>query len=125
MSETWIDKILSLKEEHNLDIIICIAPGSKGSSPIYEDLKYFLQAKCPIPSQVILSETIINNTKRLRNIMKNLMMQICAKIGHIPWGLSQLPLMDEPIMIVGIDVCRKVGIRNKSVLTFVASLDKI
>lgn len=125
MSETWIDSILSLNKEHNLDIILCIAPGKKGSSPIYEDLKYFLQTKCPIPSQVILSDTIQKQFKSLRNIMKNLMMQICAKLGHTPWGLSKLPLMDKPTMIIGIDVCHRVGNSRKSVLGFVASLNRI
>ena len=123
-ADTWINTISSLSRDETLDIIICIAPGRKGSSPIYDDLKYFLQTDCPIPSQVILSETIKKNFKSLRNIVKNLMMQMCAKMGHIPWGYSNLPLMDVPTMVIGIDVCHRVGRNKKSVLAFVASLDK-
>eukprot|EP00345_Euplotes_harpa_P008961 CAMPEP_0168352986 /NCGR_PEP_ID=MMETSP0213-20121227/22933_1 /TAXON_ID=151035 /ORGANISM="Euplotes harpa, Strain FSP1.4" /LENGTH=805 /DNA_ID=CAMNT_0008364413 /DNA_START=1 /DNA_END=2418 /DNA_ORIENTATION=- len=121
---SWTDTIASLCEENQLDIIVCIAPGRKGSSPIYEGLKYYLQTECPIPSQVILSETIKKNFKSLRNIMKNVMIQICAKLGHIPWGYKSLPLMDRPTMVIGMDVCHRVGRSKKSVLGFVASLDK-
>jgi aubergine-like protein len=120
----WTDTIYELQQEGNLDVIICIAPGRKGSSPIYEGLKYYLQTECPIPSQVILGETIKKNFKSLRNIMKNVMIQICAKLGDIPWGYKSLPLMDQPTMIIGMDVCHRVGKNKKSVLGFVASLDK-
>ena len=122
--DSWINTIKDLVDEGNLDVIICIAPGRKGSSPIYENLKYFLQTEINIPSQVILAETIKKNFKSLRNIMKNVMIQICAKIGDIPWGFKELPLMNEPTMIIGMDVWHRVGKHKKSVLGFVASLDK-
>lgn len=104
-------------------MVICIAPGFKGSSPIYDDLKYFLTTECPVPSQVILSGTI-KRAKNLRNILKNLMIQISAKIGDIPWGYKDLPLMNVPTMIIGMDVCHKVGKNKRSVIAFVASLNK-
>lgn len=122
---TWIDAIYNITQENqDIDVIICIAPGRKGNSPIYESLKYYLQTECPIPSQVILTETIKNNFKTLRNIVKNLMIQISAKVGDIPWGYKNLPLMTKPTMIIGIDVCHRVGKNKKSILGFVASLDK-
>jgi aubergine-like protein len=70
----------------------------------------------------VLSETIRN--KSIRNIAKNIMMQICAKLGDIPWGFKNLPLMDQPTMIIGIDVCHRVGRNKKSVLGFCASMDR-
>jgi aubergine-like protein len=124
-AKSWIDTISGLMEDNQtLDVIICIAPGRKGNSPIYEDLKYYLQTKCPIPSQVILSETIKKNSRTLRNIVKNLMIQISAKMGDIPWAYKGLPLISVPTMIIGIDVCHRVGKNKKSILGFVASLDK-
>lgn len=120
----WIDTMYELCEDGKLDIVICIAPGRKGSSPIYEGLKYYLQTECLIPSQVILADTIKKNFKTLRNIIKNVMIQICAKLGDVPWGYKTLPLMTKPTMIIGIDVCHRVGKNRKSVLGFVASLDK-
>ncbi|CAI2386355.1 unnamed protein product [Moneuplotes crassus] len=122
--QTWIDSVYYLQQDHSLDVIICIAPGRKGSSPIYESLKYYLQTECNIPSQVILSDTISRNSRSLRNIMKNLMIQICAKMGHSPWVFKSLPLMDKPTMIIGMDVCHRVGTNKKSVLNLVASKDK-
>lgn len=122
--QTWIDTIYDLQKDNQLDVIICIAPGRKGSSPIYEPLKYYLQTECNIASQVILSETIKRNFKSLRNIMKNVMIQISAKLGDSPWAYRNLPLMDRPTMIIGMDVCHRVGKNKKSVLGFVASKDK-
>jgi aubergine-like protein len=122
--QIWIDTVKDLLESGKLDVIICIAPGKKGNSPIYENLKYYLQTECPIPSQVILAETIKRNFKSLRNIVKNVVVQMSAKMGHIPWGFGKLPLMDAPTMVIGMDVCHRVGKSRKSVLGFVASLDK-
>ncbi|CAI2368923.1 unnamed protein product [Moneuplotes crassus] len=123
-SQTWTDSVYYLQQDHSLDVIICIAPGRKGNSPIYESLKYYLQTECNIPSQVILADTISKNSRSLRNIMKNLMIQICAKMGHSPWVFKSLPLMNKPTMIISMDVCHRVETNNKSVLNLVASKDK-
>ena len=56
--------------------------------------------------------------------MKNIMIQICAKLGGIPWGFRGLPLMEVPTMIVGVDVCHHVGKQKDSILGFTATLDK-
>ena len=56
--------------------------------------------------------------------MKNIMVQICAKMGGIPWGFKKLPLMDVPTMLVGIDVCHHVGKYKDSILGFTATMDR-
>ena len=122
--KSWINSIKQLAKHNKLQFIICIAPGEKKNSPIYNDLKYFLQTEVEIPSQVVLSSTINKNYRCLRNIAKNIMIQISAKIGDTPWGFKDLPLMDKPTMVVGIDVCHRIGKNNKSVLAFVALLDE-
>jgi len=55
--------------------------------------------------------------------MKNVMIQICAKTGGVPWGFKSLPLLDQPTMIIGIDVVHHVGRDGDSILGFAASLD--
>jgi len=56
--------------------------------------------------------------------MKNLMIQISGKLGHTPWGFKHLPLMKSPTMIIGIDVCKKVGKNDRTVVCLVSSIDK-
>ena len=80
-----------------------LAPGKKGASPIYDEVKHFCHTVINVPTQVVLTETI-GRAKSLRNILKNIMIQICAKFGGQPWGLKGLPMMDKPTMIIGIDV---------------------
>ena len=62
----------------------------------------------PIPSQVILSNTI-SRGKNLRSICNKILIQINAKIGGEPWAVSDMPLMDKPCMIVGYDIFHKRG----------------
>ncbi len=56
--------------------------------------------------------------------MKNIMIQVSAKISASPWGLKGLPLMDVPTMIIGIDVVHHVGRNKVSVVGFAASIDR-
>jgi aubergine-like protein len=49
-------------------------------------------------------------------------MQIIAKIGGSPWGISELPLTDKPTMVVGYDVFHKRGL--KSNLAMCSSFNK-
>lgn len=38
--------------------VICVLPGFKGKSPIYDDLKRFNYTSCPVPTQCVLSSTL-------------------------------------------------------------------
>lgn len=92
-------------------------------SHIYENLKYYLLSKAGIASQVVRARTL-QNQGNFAKIVKNLIVQISAKVSHSPWGFNDIPLTDRRIMVVGIDVCRKVSNSNRSVLTFVASINR-
>jgi hypothetical protein len=119
--ETAINELLS---DNSPEFIIWICPGKFKKWKHYSKLKYFvLNLQTPLPSQIMLNSSCMTG-RSLRNICKNLMCQIAAKINHIPWGIEQAPLLNKPTMIVGIDVRNKVGKNKRSVLTFVASIDK-
>lgn len=45
-------------------------------------------------------------------------------MGGIPWGFKNLPMMDRPTMVVGIDIAHFVGKKKDSVLGFAASMDR-
>ena len=123
-SRSWVEAIDELVAEHpDMQVIIIIAPGKKNSSPIYDDVK-FHTINLGIPTQFVLQETIFKNYKTLRNILKNIMIQISAKGGGQPWGLKDLPLFDKKTMVVGIDVAHKVGKQKDSVLGFAATMDR-
>jgi len=99
-----------------------IVPGRKGASPVYDQIKYYCHQN-GIPTQLVLQETI-SRAKSLRNIMKNIMIQVSAKGSAQPWGLKGLPLMDRPTMIIGIDVAHLVGKERSSCVGFAASMDR-
>ena len=56
--------------------------------------------------------------------MSKIMIQICAKIGGQPWIVENLPLLDEPTMVCGLDVYHATHLNRKSVLGFCASYNK-
>lgn len=103
--------------------IVCILPGMKGKAPLYDDLKKLMLKDLPVPSQVVLANTI-SRGKNLRSICSKILIQICAKIGGEPWAMSQLPFFNAPAMVCGIDVYHKVGDGTKSILAFTASNNK-
>lgn len=98
--------------------------GPKKSAPLYNDLKRYLVNECPIASQVILTSTINQPKGKLKTICNKLLVQICAKIGGTPWGVSDLPFTDVPTMICGMDVYHSVGRQRKSFLSFVSTEDE-
>lgn len=58
-----------------------------------------------MPSQVILNGTV-NYGRNLKSIVTKLLIQICSKIGGVPWTCDQLsPLVNEaPTMVCGVNV---------------------
>ena len=45
----------------------------------------------------------------MRSIVSKILIQINAKIGGIPWTVTNLPLMNVPAMIVAIDLYSNTG----------------
>jgi aubergine-like protein len=59
----------------------------------------------------------------LRSIVNKILIQINAKIGGIPWTVDNLPFMDKPTMICGMDVFHSTALGKKSVLALTASVN--
>ncbi len=85
-------------------------------------MKRLLLKEIPVPSQVVLAGTI-SKGKNVRSIVSKILIQICAKLGGIPWAIDNLPLMDRPTMVCGMDVFHSVSHGKNSVLGFCASVN--
>ena len=101
---------------------IWILQGRKGAGINYENIKRLLINNLPVPSQMILASTI-QGGKNLRSIVTKLLIQIGAKIGSVPWAISDLPFTDKPTMIIGIDAYKKLSLKCE-VMSMVATVNK-
>ena len=105
----------------DVTISLWILPGPKKNGQNYDFIKRMLINEMPVPSQVILASTI-SAGKNLRSIITKMLVQIGAKVGAVPWGISDLPFVDKPTMIVGIDTYTKnQGGKSKPVMAMVAT----
>jgi aubergine-like protein len=118
--EEW-DRNLREKLNPQVQLIVCILPGQRGKSRLYDDLKRLTFSRFPVPTQCILNGTL-KKDKGLRSVVNKVMIQINAKVGGVPWALKNLPCGDKPTMVVGIDVYHKKG--AYSVLGFCATTDR-
>jgi aubergine-like protein len=87
---------------------IWILPGNKKNGQHYDSIKRLLINTLPVPSQMILAKTI-GSSRNLRSIITKMYIQVCAKIGGVPWAISELPFSQSPTMIIGLDVFSKLG----------------
>jgi aubergine-like protein len=122
-SDRWEDWDAELRRRlnRNVQIIICILPGARGKSRLYDDLKRLTFSQFPVPSQVILNSTL-KKDRGLRSVVNKVLIQINAKVGGTPWALRSLPLSSSNTMVVGIDIFHKRG--AYSVLGFCATTDE-
>ena len=109
----------------NLDptyqIIIFIIPGKFGKGALYKDLKTLTLTECPIPTQVILTGTLLK-PKGVRSVVNKILVQMNCKLGGTPWGISDMPFSDQPTMVVGLS---KFSQGNRRIIGFAASLNAI
>ena len=103
--------------------LFCYYQAKRRALPIYDDCKKFLLTKCPIPSQVILIPTITAG-KNLRSIINKILIQVCAKVGGTPWSVTDFPFIDQPTMVVGIDVFHKTSMKKNSLLAFCGTVNR-
>jgi aubergine-like protein len=63
--------------------------------------------------------------KGLRSICNKILVQICAKVGGIPWSISDMPFTEQPTMLVGVDTYHKhQGKKKRAILSMVATMNK-
>jgi hypothetical protein len=119
--EMW-KETLQAKLDNTVQAVILLLPGSRGRCPLYDEIKKFLLEEIPVVSQVVLVGTI-RAGKNIRSIVSKVLIQICAKIGGVPWTISDLPLLDRPSMVCGLDVYSSTHLGRKSVLGFCSSFN--
>lgn len=105
-----------------VSLCIWILPGRKNAGVNYENIKRYLITNLPVPSQMILASTI-QGGKNLRSIVTKLLIQIGAKLGSVPWAMSDLPFTDRPTMIIGIDTYTKLNLKC-DVFSLVATVNR-
>lgn len=87
---------------------VWILPGPKKNGQFYKEIKTQLINGYPVPSQMVISKTI-GAGKNLRSIVTKIYIQICAKIGGVPWAINDLPFCSKPTMVLGMCHYRKSG----------------
>lgn len=109
-------------------LLVFLIDGRKQKNSLYEQIKTFLTIQKGIPSQCVLVSSL--NPKRLnlmnanaKNVSKQLIMQICAKIGGTPWAVAPMPYNDLPTIVCGLDV-KKSKFSNQRVVSLVVSRDQ-
>lgn len=117
--DAWIRELQD-KLNDGVQMVVLLLPGSKGRCNLYDDVKRFLLQEFPIPSQVVLTNTI-QRGKNLRSIVSKVLIQMNAKAGGVPWAVDGLPFMDQPTMVCGLDVFHSTALGKKSVLALTAS----
>ena len=119
--DAWVRELRN-KVKDDIQMVVLILPGAKGKNSLYDDVKRFLLTEYPIPSQVVLAQTIAKG-KNLRSIVSKILIQMNAKLGGIPWAVDNLPFMDKPTMICGLDVFHATSLGKKSVLALSCSMN--
>lgn len=90
--ESWKEAIDNvLKGQEGISFAVFVIQGKKKASPVYHELKKILVEDVPVPSQMILADTL-SRGKGIRSIANKLFIQINAKFGGTPWGFYNLPM---------------------------------
>jgi aubergine-like protein len=113
----------SLTQNLNQSSTACviIIPGRKKQGRHYDEIKRYLLQNIPVPSQIVLSLTM--NGKNLQSIVFKIFVQICAKIGGIPWAIKDLPFASHgPTMVFAFNNYTRPGHAN-GVYTMMASMN--
>lgn len=120
--DAWI-RTLQQQINEGVQMVVLLLPGSKGRCNLYDDVKRWLITECAVPSQVVLTSTI-QRGKNLRSIISKVLIQMNAKVGGTPWAIDNLPFMNEPTMVCGMDVFHSTALGKKSVLALTASMNQ-
>jgi aubergine-like protein len=117
--ETVLKKNLNPKVE----CVVLLLPGKKIGNPLYKDVKELLISQIPVPSQVVLNNTI-DKGKNTISICNKILIQICAKVGGVPWTISDIPTVNDGTMICGLDVAESKDKKMSKIIGFLSSVDK-
>jgi len=119
--EAWkkeFEKVL----DSRVQLVVLVLNGNKKQGRYYNECKKLFLTKYPIPCQAILGSSLARNN--MKSIVRGVFRQICSKVGGSPWSITELPFIQEPVMLVGIDVFHGKPKKNKSLLGFCATMDR-
>ena len=97
---------MKAKLNPQVTLAVFVLQGNKNGAPMYDQIKKTLLTQMPVPSQVVLQNTI-SRGKNLRSIVNKILIQMNAKLGGCPWAVSHMPFTNKPTMVVGYDVFHK------------------
>lgn len=100
-----------------VQVIVIIFPTSRDDR--YSAVKRLCCVDMPVPSQVIISNTI-GQQQKLRSVTQKVALQINCKLGGELWAVD-IPMQN--VMVVGVDVYHDLTRGRQSVLGFVASMN--
>ncbi|XP_050746167.1 protein argonaute-3 isoform X2 [Drosophila biarmipes] len=98
-------------------IVVCICHNNREDR--YSAIKKICSSELPIPSQVIIAKTLLNESKN-RSVVQKIVLQMNCKIGGSLWTVK-IPLKN--VMVCGIDSYHDPSNRGNSVAALVASLN--
>jgi len=70
-ADNW-KKELKSKLNAQVQAVVLLLPGQKGRNNLYDEVKRCLLTECPVPSQVVLTNTI-QRGKNLRSIVNKIL----------------------------------------------------
>ncbi len=114
--EGWYNKISQILNHLKPHLIFVILPNSGRKGMFYDQLKTYLLSKEGIPSQIILEKTATKQNG-LRSVFNKIIIQMCSKVGGIPWIIDNMPMRQEPLMIMSY------SISNKNIISSVGTCD--
>lgn len=116
--ESW-RRLFKDKLDQSVQFVVLILPGRKKSAPLYEDIKRFFVSEMPIPTQVVLTETLKGRNEK--SIVNKILVQIAAKAGATPWAIDNMPFTNQPTMLSGLHIQLK---GRNTIITFSATVNR-
>lgn len=116
-TETYIQAIRKELTNPQIQIVVIIFPTMRDDR--YSAVKRICCSELPIPSQVINSKTLRNESKN-RSIVQKIALQMNCKMGGTLWSIK-IPL--QKVMICGIDTYHEANHKGNAVTGFIASLN--
>ena len=120
--ESWEQEMKS-KLNPKVTFVVFLLFGNKNGAPMYDPIKKCLLKIMPVPSQVVLHNTVARG-KNLRSIVNKILIQMNAKLGGEPWCVSNQPesFASKPTMVCGYDVFHKA--KSNSYLAFCGTVNR-
>ncbi|XP_001605719.1 piwi-like protein Siwi [Nasonia vitripennis] len=118
-SETVAQTITAITDKSVPQLIFCVVFNNNLLR--YQAIKKKLCLDRPIPSQVVMSRTLVQKTPaNTRSVATKVAVQLNCKMGGVPWT-TDIGQILPGLMVVGFDVCHD---KNGDFGALVASLDQ-